>query len=667
MSFEPTQQQRDVLVFFEKALMDRLQTTSIFLNAVAGSGKTSTIMLLIESLKKIERDTGCKFMACSVSFNTSIRDAMATKLKNVGSSVQAKTTNQLGRSILVAASKSRLCRAPQDRADTNKYRIIVEKRLKKDQYDTHLFPKPRDYGKCVNAICTLVDAVRATQINPNEDNLIDLIIHYDLDEKIDIKSSWWSVVVREVWPVIQDGIKEYQMTGVHDFNDQISLPLYLNVASSLYDVIFVDEAQDLNRARLEMIRRSIKPGGVLFWVGDPKQAIQGFTFADVNSVDTIINATGAIEFPLSVCWRCDSDIIRLAKVLVPHIEARPGAELGTVETLDDLLLIERLQPRDLVLCRVNAPLARRCIECIQAGKPAVVRGRDIGKSVIALLEDIPIGDDFEDLDSAIQSYIYEKVDRLFGKEDAARKIAEWNDKGATLQAFLDGYKASLKSRYDGNLDGFKYYIQSKFSDSDVENAIVFSTIHKAKGLECAHVFVIEPKLLPHPAAKLGWQTEQEMNIIYVAVTRAKRALFFVGGVPACLNDEYREMKGLNEVISVVDVEEIGDDVSREEIDEEVGRIIESVQVSYTQNTEILALPEPEIIIADPIETCEELSDEYIESVLAPVIPKKKVGRHKKGLKRINITLDPCHIELTKDIDRSELIRQLLNAHFGLDE
>lgn len=36
---------------------------------------------------------------------------------------------------------------------------------------------------------------------------------------------------------------------------------------------------------------------------------------------------------------------------------------------------------------------------------------------------------------------------------------------------------------------------------------MLSTVHRAKGLEYPRVFLLEPELLPHPAAKQGWQRE----------------------------------------------------------------------------------------------------------------------------------------------------------------
>jgi superfamily I DNA/RNA helicase len=49
----------------------------------------------------------------------------------------------------------------------------------------------------------------------------------------------------------------------------------------------------------------------------------------------------------------------------------------------------------------------------------------------------------------------------------------------------------------------------------------FSTIHKAKGLEHDHVYLLRPDLLPAFFARTPEQVQQEDNLAYVAITRAK--------------------------------------------------------------------------------------------------------------------------------------------------
>lgn len=565
-NFALTVQQQTVTDFFKKQFVigREKKVVSVFLNAKAGAGKTSTIMVEIEALEALEKQLQRKLLACTVSFNTNIRDASSLKLAAMGSTVQAKTTNQLGRSILVEAAKDGLCPAP-GQCTKKKYNVIVEEILTPYKSNKNYFPKLREFFKAVTATCHLVEAVRSTRVEASEVNMLNIIDHYNLEDKIDITLPSWSLIVNAVPAAIKKGIDEYNKNGLHDFNDQICLPLDFDVASPMWDVIFIDEAQDLNRARLEMICKSIKPNGVLFFVGDPNQAIQGFTYADTDSVNTIKAVTNAEEFPLSVCWRCDEKIIRLAQVVVPDIQARPNAKPGTVDMIYHDRFYDMLETGykrgneekdpDLVLCRVKAPLVQMCLQAIRSGKAAIVRGRDIGRNIIDLLEEIPKVP-FDELGTAIEEYTDNKINKYVGKKDAEKNIAELSDRSDTLLALLDGYLYTLKAAYLADLDEFKEFIAKQFADDETADevakdrvkSIIFSTIHKAKGLEYDRVFILEPRLLPHPAAKAGWNMEQEYNILYVAVTRAKKSLFFVDGIPAALVDKYTEIKAEEEAI-----------------------------------------------------------------------------------------------------------------------
>ena len=67
-----------------------------------------------------------------------------------------------------------------------------------------------------------------------------------------------------------------------------------------------------------------------------------------------------------------------------------------------------------------------------------------------------------------------------------------------------------------------------FVDAITGNAVMLSTVHKAKGLEADNVFIICPELLPmRMDGQLPWDLEQEMNLKYVAITRAKKRLVWV--------------------------------------------------------------------------------------------------------------------------------------------
>jgi superfamily I DNA/RNA helicase len=77
------------------------------------------------------------------------------------------------------------------------------------------------------------------------------------------------------------------------------------------------------------------------------------------------------------------------------------------------------------------------------------------------------------------------------------------------------------------LDDVKAYIQQIFSDDKINNAVTLSTAHKSKGLESDRVVILLPEKLPLTwKHQLDWQYQQELNLKYVALTRAKKELVF---------------------------------------------------------------------------------------------------------------------------------------------
>jgi superfamily I DNA/RNA helicase len=74
----------------------------------------------------------------------------------------------------------------------------------------------------------------------------------------------------------------------------------------------------------------------------------------------------------------------------------------------------------------------------------------------------------------------------------------------------------------------KSYINKMFTDDKVENAVMLSTAHKSKGLEANRVIILLPDKLPLKFPhQQRWQEVQEMNLKYVAITRARKELIFI--------------------------------------------------------------------------------------------------------------------------------------------
>lgn len=89
-----------------------------------------------------------------------------------------------------------------------------------------------------------------------------------------------------------------------DFDDMVYLPLVFKLRLFPQDWVLIDEAQDTNPTRRALAARMLKPGGRVIAVGDPRQAIYGFTGADNDALEQIAAQFSCKRMPLTVSYRC---------------------------------------------------------------------------------------------------------------------------------------------------------------------------------------------------------------------------------------------------------------------------------------------------------------------------------------------------------------------------
>jgi DNA helicase-2/ATP-dependent DNA helicase PcrA len=81
--------------------------------------------------------------------------------------------------------------------------------------------------------------------------------------------------------------------------------------------LIVDEYQDLNPSDLEFIETIIANGIVTFVAGDDDQSIYSFRFASPAGIQSFVNRfPQAVQYELSDCFRCTSDVLRTAQSLI---------------------------------------------------------------------------------------------------------------------------------------------------------------------------------------------------------------------------------------------------------------------------------------------------------------------------------------------------------------
>jgi DNA helicase-2/ATP-dependent DNA helicase PcrA len=475
---------------FQEAIYSATRETSdhILIEGVAGCGKTTTI---------IEATQFCAEPVMFLAFAKANADDVKGKIL-VG---EAKTLNSLGNKMWWMN-----CRGA--RMDIDKLDKICHMLMSPEQQ--------RKYGYLTRRI---IQTAKYSGVGldgrPEPQNFEHFITNGDWD----IDDAEVSQVAELVCKVFVTSVSDM---STYDFDDQIYGPIFHRWDFPNFGTVLVDEAQDLNRIQHLFVEELVKAGCRLIAVGDRHQAIYAFRGALTNSMDELKAQFKMYELPLSVCYRCPTSVISEAQKFVPHIQARPGAPEGYVlhrskaETAlgddDPDIKDPELFPDDwLILCRNNAPLFSCIMRHVRARKPCRVKSNvldGLASFIKKFRTDSP-------------QMLLMKVAAWLEKERLAAeakgldwKIAALEDKANTLNFLAEGF-----STVSQMLDLLRTLQEGKVGP-------IFSTIHRAKGLEAEHVYFLRPDLVPGWWIKEKEALQQEYNLRYVAVTRAKQSLTY---------------------------------------------------------------------------------------------------------------------------------------------
>ena len=470
---------------------------SLIIEACAGSGKTSTI---VEAIKHVPTTQTIAFLA----FNKSIADVL--KQKVTSPNARCMTLHSAGfsawRKYLGGSSWS--CKV-----DSGKTRGIFQ------QFDIE------DRVRYGAEIVKLVSIAKGQGIVPREraeefkglvedDDQVweDMIDFYDLD-----RDGCSIEVAREVLSLSIDAAP-----GLIDFDDQLYCPIITGAPFDKYDVIFLDESQDINGIQAEIVDRMRKTTSRVIAVGDSRQSIYGFRGCLSNSMGLLKERFGCHSLPLSISYRCPKAIVKKAQEYVSHIQSHESAVEGLVKEDVGSWPLKQFLPTDAILCRNTRPLIEVAFLLIRNKVSCRVLGRDIGQGLVKLVKKMKAFNVL-DLTKKLANYRSKEAQKLIaqGKED---RLASLDDKLETLAVFME------EVGIDAPVSELISAIEALFSD-DSMGRLTLSTIHKSKGLQWPRVFILDPFLMPSKWARQQWQKEQERNVTYVAITRAMSELYFI--------------------------------------------------------------------------------------------------------------------------------------------
>jgi len=301
-------------------------------------------------------------------------------------------------------------------------------------------------------------------------------------------------------------------------------------------VLFVDEAQDLDKTQLDLALLLAGTRRDIFLVGDDDQTIYAWRLADVRRVlGLAARLPGLRRLDLQTNHRCAPEIVRRAARLVEHnherfdkaIKASPRTS-GEVRLLPDsgdevsrarLLLrtwaTEPAGERHAVLARTNRELAPFAAVALELGLPYRVEEDGL------LLDEAPL--------RTILRTVEPDLPPLPAVQRAARRAGA----DPELTATLLGWAAAFE-RVEDLLDALGQRIEAHAKLRRDDATLTFATAHGTKGLEWDHVACIGHDEGAFPSGRALREAddpirvlEEERRLAYVAWTRARVTLTIV--------------------------------------------------------------------------------------------------------------------------------------------
>jgi F-box protein 18 (helicase) len=276
-----------------------------------------------------------------------------------------------------------------------------------------------------------------------------------------------------------------------------------------HDVILLDEAQDTNPVTADIVLRQ-RCGKVL--VGDRHQSIYGFR----GSINAMAIMPRAEAHYLTRSMRFGEPVARAATLLLQTMKDETHAITGMGRMSATPGQVDRLQPY-AIISRSNASVFAQAVKAIDQSKVHFVGG--VQNYLLGKLTDV------HNIWSGRPDLVQDAFYRDFGDiESLALHGRETSDKEIlSLVSVVREYRAALP--------GLIATVTGAACEQAGDADILLMTAHRSKGLEFDQVLLdddfhdlVDKHGKPNKGVLDAQAFEQEINLLYVGMTRARRAL-----------------------------------------------------------------------------------------------------------------------------------------------
>ena len=359
---------------------------------------------------------------------------------------------------------------------------------------------------------------------------IDVLEEYDNNNHIlDIE--------RDILFLLDQELKKYKKEkGLIDYDDMLERFIEQDVSPS-FDVLFIDEAQDLSPLQWRMVRTIWKKADKTYIAGDDDQAIFKWAGADVDSfialkeeVDQIRTLDQSYRIPGGPIHELSQNIIDKVSNRYKK-NYRPRQEMGDLSRYSDVTQVDMGEGQWLVLSSANHFLDDIKDLCqLQGWYYSHKHKNSIKLNLLLAIQTWEKWRAHKDNLSAVQikniySYLGDNVTKGYrtgktlseeGTYDIEECIAEHG-----LQTNDVWYKAF--AGLDTNTENYIRNMLANKEKISQTPRIILSTIHGAKGGEADNVLLL-PDITKSAVDHNDSDPDELHRLFYVAVTRAKKSL-----------------------------------------------------------------------------------------------------------------------------------------------
>jgi F-box protein 18 (helicase) len=469
-------------------------TQNITINAVAGSGKTTT---LIEFAKVLSPQSSILYLA----FNKSVKIEAEKKFKEANlQNVQVETAHSLAYKHVVYGNGYKV---KSNSYTTTEIADLLALKGSNEKHTEYILAN--HVNKYMSFFCN--SNVQKVQ----ELNYSSLIT----DEKAAaFVNNWYNYIVQQTRLLLAK-MNAGEIEVTHDFYLK-KFQLYQPILQ--YNYIFFDEGQDASPAMLDIF---LKQPAIKVMVGDAHQQIYGWRFA-VNALEK----TNFTQHHLSTSFRFPPAIARLAKEI-----------LQWKKHLTNFAPIEIIGKGDskniktkAVIARTNLGLLLTAIEYLTE-KPQL-------KSIYfeGNIQSYTYADDGASLYDVLNLYNgkHELIrDTLDKKMTSIDDLEEYIEQTEDVQLSM---MVEIVKEYGNEIPGIIKRLKDKHIDGNdkSEAEIIFSTVHRCKGMEYDSIHLVNDFITEEKIIQLKENSNQqftidkileEINLLYVAITRTKNLLY----------------------------------------------------------------------------------------------------------------------------------------------